>query len=75
MLAIKAKCLKCRVLDESSSRYTYYLASETDWLSPAGYDPMLRQFKCENCGDVFYKQVSEEQLLRTREAATGNKGV
>ena len=32
-----------------------------NWLPPAGLDPHLREFECENCHLVFYKLIGNER--------------
>ena len=39
----------------------------TDWIPPAGHDPMMRQFMCRSCHAYFYSTAEDgEQLLNIR---------
>lgn len=64
---MRAKCQNCKEWDRQQERFRYHLAKMTDWLPMSGYDPSLRQFKCENCGFEFYVSLWEEDLLRAVE--------
>jgi hypothetical protein len=59
---LKAICHKCRVWDDVENRWVYHMATMTDWLPKPGHDPNIREFKCSNCGDVFYKLLTAEEL-------------
>ena len=55
----RAKCPNCSGWVIEFGKSEYKLAEMTEWRSPLGIDPKMRQFKCEACDHVFY-QVRRE---------------
>jgi hypothetical protein len=63
---MKAKCHNCKMWEEREARYIYHMAAMTNWIPELGYDSNLREFRCSNCGDTFYKLLTPEELERAR---------
>jgi len=61
---MRAKCYLCKTWNKELGQYEYYLAEKTDWRPPPGYDSNLRQFKCAECGGVFYKVLGTADLAQ-----------
>jgi len=40
------------------------MAGSTDWKPPRGLDPNTRQFKCTECGGVFYEILNDAGLAQ-----------
>jgi hypothetical protein len=59
-----AKCHYCKVYDVREGGYLYHMAKMTDWYPPSGYDPNLRQFRCKECGKIFYELLTDEEIVR-----------
>ena len=55
------KCPFCCGMGMIGKR-AYAFARETDWMPVVGLDPELREFKCSECGKVFYMVVMEAEL-------------
>ena len=55
------KCPFCCGSEELGKKM-YAMARETDWMPGVGLDPALREFKCSECGGVFYMVVVEAEL-------------
>jgi hypothetical protein len=60
---LRAQCESCKVYDEREGRMSHHMGRETDWIPEPGYDPNLREFKCLDCGILFYKRCTDEELL------------
>jgi hypothetical protein len=60
---MRAQCESCKVYDEREGRMTHHMGKKTDWLPGPGYDTNLREFKCMECGTIFYKRCTDEELL------------
>lgn len=59
---MRVKCHLCRHWDERLMAYEYHMANATKWKPPQGYDPRLREFKCTECGGVFYQLLNDKRL-------------
>lgn len=55
------KCHYCSCYQTPGSYPEFYMAKMTNWYPPSGYDPLLRQFKCPNCHQIFYMAITEAQ--------------
>ena len=47
----------------------------TDWLPSSGEDPLLREYKCENCGQVTYMKTGRLQKVRSNLKENTEQGV
>lgn len=57
------RCIYCQGgFDTKADKVVENRAEITVWKPSEGMDPLLRQFKCKNCGKMTYKLVSTQPL-------------
>jgi ribosomal protein L32E len=52
---IRRRCPHCAWWDNFKRQRHFSMAKMTDWRPPDGTDPKMREFKCSDCGYVFYQ--------------------